>query len=244
MSRASRSVLGLAAALGAGAAGCYENVATPIDDAGPVVDGGPFLPGLEPWDAVNLAAFPAPEGSDACPETIVFADAPMYRRSHSVHARACIHAPMADVWDSIRNPEVGRDPENTSSWSLLPAPEHFPQCDGADYETHLFVDDVVDIDFYICWRNQLIEGTEDAPLFTASRWGKVFGTSAIMRLEGSLLSYPHPDDPTITALEYQYHLDAATRPGGPSNPETIRAYLTVIYNRLRDDSHGIPITMP
>ncbi len=70
MSRAAgtRVLLCLALALGAGAAGCYENVATPIDDAGPVNDAGPFRPGLEPWDAVNLAAFPAPEGADAAEE--------------------------------------------------------------------------------------------------------------------------------------------------------------------------------
>jgi hypothetical protein len=226
----------LALAFGAGFGGCYDNVGTPLDDAGFVGDAGPILPGLEPWEAVNVAERPAPVAGDACPEAIRFARVADYMRADAVHARACIHAPMVDVWRAIQNPQTAATPATLDGWSPLPAPEHFPQCDGAAYETHLFVDDIVDVDFYLCWRHQLVLGTEAEPLLTATRWQKVFGTSAITRLEGSILAHPLEADPTITELEYQYHLNAAA-----SDYETIETYLSTIYQRMRDDAHGIPI---
>ncbi len=71
---------------------------------------------------------------------------------------------------------------------------------------------------------------------TATRWQKVWGTSVLRTLEGSLVARPHPDDPEITELEYQYHLD-----GVMGSPERIESYLSVIYGRLRDDAHGIQL---
>lgn len=223
--RASRLPLEVAllAALSATSAGCFDNVGTP------------FPPGLEPWESTNLAEAPAPVDGDVCPETITFARAAPWGNAIAVHARACIHAPIDVVWASIRNPQTGRDPTSTQPpFLVLPQPVA-GECDGL-YETQLHVDDIIDVDFRLCWRHEVIEGTDDAPLVTASRWQKVWGTSVIRVLEGSLVARPHPDDPTITELEYQYHLD-----GVMGSAERIESYLSVIYSRLRDDAHGIQL---
>jgi hypothetical protein len=215
--------LALACGMAAAVSGCFDNVETP------------FPSGLEPWEDPNLAPEPEPTADDPCPETITFARAPSWGRATSVHARACIHAPPSGVWGSIRNPQTGRDPLSTQPpFIVLPAP--IPEeCDGL-YETQLHVDDVVDVDFRVCWRHAVVEGTVDAPLLTASRWQKVWGTAVLTTLEGSLVARPHEADPNITTLEYQYHLDAVF-----DEPDRIEAYLTSIYGRLRDDAHGIPL---
>lgn len=204
-------------------AGCFDNVSTA------------FPPGLEPWEATNQASWPAPVDGDLCPETISFARVPDWERSTTVHARACIHAPLSVVWPAIQNPQTARDPTSSSPpFMVLPQPTP-DECDGL-YETQVHVHDLIDVDFRICWRHAVIEGTSEAPLATASRWQKVWGTAIITTLEGSLVARPHEDDPQITTLEYQYHLDATI-----DNPERLESYLTSIYGRLRDDAHGIPL---
>ena len=203
--------------------GCFDNASTP------------FPPGLEPWESVNLAPPPEPTEADPCPETITFARVAPWRGATSVHARACIHAPLSVVWSSIQNPQTGRERTSTHP-PFMVLPELIPdECDGL-YQTQVHVDDVVDVDFRICWRHAVIEGTHEAPLLTSTRWQKVWGTSIITTLEGSLLARPHPEDPSITELEYQYHLDALI-----DGPERIESYLSAIYGRLRDDAHGVPL---
>lgn len=202
--------------------GCFDTVATP------------FPPGLEPLEPTNLAALPAPVEGDPCPEVLVLARAPEVGRATSVHARGCVHAPLEVVWRSIQNPQTGRDPSSTDPpFMVLEASPD--ECDGR-YLTQLHVDDIVDVDFRLCWRHEVVGGTDDAPLLTATRWQKVWGTTIITSLEGSLLAHPHPDDPSITVLEYQYHFDALI-----DDPERMEAYLLAIYARLRDDAHGIPL---
>ncbi len=215
--------LSLVALTSATVSGCFDTVATP------------FPPGLEPWEEPNAAPLPAPIEGDPCPETITLARVAPFGRSTAVHARACIHAPLDVVWDAIRNPQTGRDPSSTHPpFMVLPEPIA-EECDGL-YQTQVHVDDVVDVDFRLCWRHEVIEGTDDAPLLTATRWQKVWGTSIITTLEGSLIARTHPDDPSITTLEYQYHLDALI-----DDPERIESYLSAIYARLRDDAHGVPL---
>jgi hypothetical protein len=208
-------------ALASATPGCFDNVSTL------------FPPGLEPFEP-NLAPDIAPVDGDPCPETITFARPPDWHRALNVHARACIHAARTAVWTAIRNPQTGRDPGSSSPPFMVLTPIA-GECDGV-YETQVHVDDIVDVDFRNCWRHEVIEGTDEAPLLTATRWQKVWGTAIITSLEGSLVSRPHPDDPTITELEYEYHLDATL-----GSHERIESYLTAIYGRMRDDAHGVPL---
>lgn len=218
-----RLLWGLGVITSAVVSGCFDTTATP------------FPSGLEPWESPNEAAWPTPVDGDPCPETITFSRRPEFGRSTNVHARACIHAPITEVWRAIRNPQTGRDPSSSSPpFIVLPEPIA-EECDGL-YQTQVHVDDVVDVDFRLCWRHEVIEGTDEAPLLTASRWQKVWGTTILTTLEGSLVASPHPDDPSLTRLEYQYHLDALL-----DGPERIEPYLQAIYERTRDDAHGVPL---
>jgi hypothetical protein len=56
-------------------------------------------------------------------------------------------------------------------------------------------------------------------------------------MEGSIVARPLVEDPSITVLEYQYHLDAIAR----DDHGTIESFLTVIYGRLRQRAHGEPL---
>jgi hypothetical protein len=215
----------------AAVAGCYGNEATA------------FPQGLEPWEQ-NVAPMPTPTADDPCSETIVFSEDRRFMgtrpdgrsyEANSLHARACIHRPMRVVWDAIRDPQVGKDHTAVNTFAVIdpPMPE---ECVG-DFQTQINAGTApFTVDFRLCWRQQVVEGFDDAPMLTATRWQKVWGSSAIPVLEGSLVSRPLEDHPEITVVEYQYHLNALT-----SSHQTIRDYLTVIYGRLRDRAHDRPL---
>jgi hypothetical protein len=233
------SVVLLVLALTLGVAGCYDNVPMTFEDTGLVTypDGG-MGPSFAPWETPNQASLPAAVGSDECPETLTQVEVHDYMGGHvaDVHAAACIHASPADVWIAIQDPETAHDPTSTNSFSVI-NPPMASECIG-DYQTQINAGTApFTVDFRLCWRHGLITGTDAAPLLTQSRWQKVWGTTAIRTLEGSLVMQPHPADPEhVTEVYYQYHLDSVTVSGTPY--DTIHAYLTQIYSRLVTRSHG------
>lgn len=206
--------------------GCYSNVGTE------------FPPGFEPWEDPNLATVPAATATDVCPEMLNLVEVHTWMGGHiaAVHGAGCIHAPPAMVWAAIQDFQTSVHPTASNSVSLVDPPMA-SECDGA-YETQVNAGPAgFTVDFRLCWRHVVITGTEAAPTLTATRWQKVWGSTAIRTLEGSLVSQPHPDDPAnVTEVFYQYHLDAASL--GPSNYETINDYLTTIFGRLVTRSHG------
>lgn len=210
--------------------GCYGNEATA------------FPAGLEPWEE-NNASMPAPTADDPCAEEISFGAEGVYRgtlpdgrgyEANSLHARSCIHQPPSVVWEALQDPQVGRDHTAVNTFDVIdpPNPE---ECDGV-YQSQINAGSPFSVDFRLCWRMEVAEGTDDAPTLTASRWQKVWGSTALTTMEGSIVAYPHETDPSITVVEYQYHLKALT-----STHETIRNYLSVVYGRLRDRAHGRPL---
>ena len=223
MRKGARIAMACAALVGLGALpGCYGNEPTA------------FPPGIEPWEE-NLAPMPEADDESPCAETLTF-HRTLWERVRAVHARACIHQPPEVVWRALRNPQTGRDPVSTHGWRVLewdvareddPAPDY-------SYETWTFVDDIIDLEFEQIWRHHLVEGTEEAPELTATRWQKTFGTTAISVMEGSIVTRPFVDDPSITLVEYQYHLDAVAR----DDHRTIEGFIHVIYGRLRLAAHG------
>lgn len=212
------------------AGGCYGNEASA------------FPPGLEPWEE-NVAAMPTPTADDPCPEVIVFsADATFNGTqesgrpydANSLHARACIHQPPAVVWAALQDPQVGRDHTTVNTFEVIdpPMPE---ECDGL-YQSQINAGSPFSVDFRLCWRMGVAEGTDDMPLVTAARWQKVWGSTALSVMEGSIITRSLEADPNITVIEYQYHLNALT-----STHQTIRDYLTVVYGRLRERAHDRPL---
>lgn len=217
--------LALTTALALGALpGCQENVLTE------------FPPGYEPWEE-HLAPLPAPVADDPCPETLEFMRTTPWEGAINYHATACIHVPIETVWQSAQLGTWSRDPTTTNGFMEI-RPSDPVECDGP-YQTYVFVDDVVDVEFRNCWRHTVVEGTEEAPLVTATRWQKVWGSTFLSRLEGSLVLEPLEGHPDITVVRLQYHLDAVSSSG-----DTVRNFLTVIYGRLRDHAHGVPLDPP
>lgn len=203
---------------------CQENVVTA------------FPPGYEPWEE-HMAPLPAAVGSDPCPETLVFTREERWMGAWNVHATACIHQPITTVFASVQDPTTSRDPTTTTTFMPIDPPMA-EECDG-DYQTEVFVDDVVDVTFRTCWRHAIVLGDETAPELTATRWQKVFGSTFISVMEGSLVLEPFEGDPNITVVRYQYHLDAVS-----SSNATVENFLGVIYGRLRDHANGVALTPP
>lgn len=224
-----KSVVRAAIAAGlAGLAGCYG------------IEASAFPPGLEPWE-LNTAPLPAPTADDPCPEQLSFGenfsfsgtrpDGRSYR-ANAVHAAGCIQQPMAVVWEAMQDPLVGKDHTTVNSFLVIepPMPE---ECDGL-YQSQINAGpSPFTVDFRLCWRMGVAEGTEDAPTLVATRWQKVWGSSALSVMEGSLVARPFEGDPSVTVVQYQYHLNAVS-----SSHDTIRSYLSVIYGRLVDRAYG------
>lgn len=216
------SALVCALALSVAQVGCYGNEETP------------FPPGSEPWEE-NMAPMPPATADDPCAEEITFFRT-NYMRVNTVHARACIHEPLIEVWRALRDPQTTRDPTTTSGFGVVAydVAEDEDPMPAYSFRTAVHVDDIIDLDFEQTWRHYLAEGTDDAPLLTATRWQKTFGSTALITMEGSIVARPLEEDPSITLVEYQYHLDAVAR----DDHGTIESFLSVIYGRLKQRAHG------
>jgi hypothetical protein len=214
-------------ALSMGLLGCFGNSATM------------FPAGLEPWEPMNMATPPAAQPGDPYPEQITFyrtswRDPATMRSVPSVHARAFIRAPLAAVWPAIHDPQTGRDPVSSHGFRVVEwATEPMY---AFSYKTYVLVHNVIELEWNVNWRHGVVEGTLDAPRVVSARWQKTWGSDAIRALEGSLVARVAPNDPNVTALEYQYHLDSVA-----SGHDTIEGYLRVIYGRTRDRAHGVPL---
>jgi hypothetical protein len=188
---------------------------------------------------VNLADPPAATAIERYPETLSFARRMWTMpgtstRVLSVHARAYVQAPIAQVFVAARDPQTGRDPVSSHGFSVL-AWATDPAY-AFSYRTHVVVNNVVTLEWDVDWRHGIVEGTPAAPRVTASRWQKTMGSSAIEVIEGSLVLRAVEGQPNVTEVLYQYHLKAPF-----SSHETIVDYLTVVFGRLKDVAHQRPL---
>ena len=199
------------------ASGCFENVAEE------------FPPGLEPFEEVNEAA--PPMGDDPYPEQLSFEQRRWTRGALSVHARAYVHADVAETFAAVRNPLAGADRREavTFSWDEDVEPEY-----RWSHRSHLVIPDIVTVEFELTWRSGIVEGTEEAPEITATRWQKTWGTTAISLLEGSIVC--RQVEPGITELEIQYHLDSLA-----AGYDTIEGYLQGYLDSILALVRGEPL---
>ena len=222
-----RATLG-AWVLGALVCGCYGNEDTP------------FPPGLEPWEATNAAALPAATAAATFPETLsyverTFTEPGTTTDAPSVHARAYIQMSPHDVWLALRDPQTARDPTSTDAWSVVAwatEPTY-----TYSLRTHTTVHSLITLEWDMDWRLGIVQGTNDAPIVAAARWQKVRGTTVLQVLEGSIVLRAVTGQPTVTEVDYQYHLKSSFSGYG-----AIESYLQVIYGRLRDRAHGRPLS--
>ena len=196
-----------------------------------------FPEGFEPWEA-HLAPLPTATATDPCPEEFVVERAPSWSGAWNVHGTGCIHAPIETVYASAQEPYTTRDPINSTTFMAIDPPMA-GECDG-DYQTEVFVDNAVDafdVLFRTCWRHAEVTRSDEGALeVTATRWQKVFGSSYIPVMEGSLVLEALDGHPDITVVRYQYHLDAVS-----SSSATVENFITLLYTRLRTHAHGEPL---
>jgi hypothetical protein len=194
--------------------GCFGNEATP------------FPPGLEPLEEVTVEA-PAPTDGDTHPEVLAMASGELGQYDW-VQARAWVKAPIEDVYAAIRTVEVVVDHRAIDRWSV----EHDTEPEYAhSFTIHNEIDEVITVEFDAAWRFGVVEGTEEAPDLVAATWQKVYGTTFIDILRGSLLLHRVTDD--VTELEVVHHVRAASR-----GPEPLESYLRDMYANLVEVSHG------
>lgn len=198
--------------------GCFDNVATE------------FPEGLEPWEMPNEAPDPAPTADDMYPEDITFVRK-RYETSNSVHSRAYVHADVATTFEAVRNPLSGADrrPQVTFTYEADVEPEY-----EYSHRSHLTIPDIVTIEFELTWHSGVVEGTDELPTITATRWQKTWGTTAITVLEGSIVCQRVTDD--VTELQIQYHLNALA-----SDYATIENYLRGYFDSIVALVHGQPL---
>jgi hypothetical protein len=186
------------------ATGCQDNVATA------------FPPGLDPLEMVDKAAPPAPENGDPYPEKLSMVS------GHTdpydwVHARAYVHASPAMTWSAIHNVNVSIDPKiSKATYDLGIEPQY-----EFSYVIHYEEDDVLTVHFDVTWRHGMAQGTDEAPMLTASRFQKTWGSTFINLLEGSVV-VKRVDDNTAE-LQFIEHLDA-TAAGADTIEEWYRNY--------------------
>lgn len=197
-----------------------------------------FPPGYEPF-AEHIAPLPEATETDPCPEEMVFVRAEDDGRAVVVHGTACIHQPLATVWDSAQMATWSHDPQVETFMELRPPVDDICIEAEGDYETYVFVMDIVGIEFRVCWRHTVVEGTDEAPLLTASRWQKVWGSTLLTRSEGSMVMEPLEGHDDVTVVRMQYRLQAPA-----SGEDTVRTFMAVLYGRLRDHANGVPLDPP
>lgn len=199
------------------ASGCFSEIATP------------FPPGLEPLEE-NVAPAPEPVDGDPYPETLVMVRrlAPYTPRTHAVHARGFVRAPVADVWAALRDPDVGADRRTFSDWSATQVVE--PEYDFS-YVIHSVITNVIVVEYDVTWRHGVVEGTLERPRLVSARYQKTAGSSAIEDLQGSILL--REVEPGVTEVAIIEYLRAIA-----SGHENIESFLRDMFAELVILSHG------
>lgn len=165
-------------------AGCFGSETTP------------FPEGLEPLEETNLAA----PGDPDYPEELVMVRGMGAARTPSVHAIGYVRRPIADVWEGLRDPDVGADRRTFASWSATHDVE--PEYDYS-YVIHSVIENLITVEYDVTWRHGVVEGTLEEPTLVAVRYQKTEGSTVIMRLEGSvLLTAVEPGVTEVQIIEY------------------------------------------
>lgn len=189
-----------------------------------------FPDGLEPLDAVNQAHDPAPVAGDAHPEVLQTATGDTDDYSWA-HGRGYVHASLTDTWAAMRDPDTCVDRRSVDEWTHADTVD--PKYRYA-FSIHNVVHSVVTVEFDVTWREDVAEGTADAPAVVAARWQKVYGTNYITLMGGSVIAR-RVDDGT-TELELVEHLNASGK-GSDTAETTMRDWFGSVVAK----AHGRPL---
>jgi len=198
-------------------AGCDSNEATA------------FPSGLEPLEE-NTAPPPDPANGELFPEDVRFTSGT--NESYSwVHGRGFVHAPLAQTFAAMRNPDACVNRREVDEWTV----EHDVET-GYDfsYRIHNIVHDIITVEFDVTWRQGAVEGTVDEPTLVSARFQKTYGTTYIELMEGSIVARAR--DANTTEIELIEHLKA-TGKGTETPLATMRDY----FNSVVALTNGEPL---
>ncbi len=199
-----------------------------------------FPPGLDPLDEVNKAPLPMGTADNPYPEVLSMVS------GHSngydwVHARAYVDAAPAVTYLGIHTAKVSADPTiDGPSFTYDVEPLY-------EYSYKIHYEPSPGVEFEVTWRHGVVDGTDDAPDLTASRFQKTWGTTYINLLQGSVLSHPVADahdmpvadangNPLpVTEIEIIEHLDATAADTG-----TLETYFRNFFKDLLTFVHSQP----
>lgn len=176
-----------------------------------------------PLEEENLAPVPTSDDGEAHPEAIetVHGDTGTYLWAHG---RGFLHAPLAEVAEALRDPDVCVDRREVTSWTV----EHDVDPDApVSFRVDHVVENVVTVRFTTLWRQGSVG--DDPTVY--GRALKTEGTEFIATLEDSVVLRPVSGD--VTAVELMRHREAVM--GGPA--ETAQ-YLTDLFESLRARVRG------
>lgn len=122
-----------------------------------------------------------------------------------VHGRGYLAASPSDVWRVVKNPDLMtlNCDADRHSYEMQDNPSY-----ELSYLGHFVVESLVTVEWDVQWRYGTITGTPEEPALAMVRHQKVFGSTAIDLIEGSLQVLATEDQPGVTELQLVDHLAA------------------------------------
>jgi len=175
----------------------------------------PFPPGVDfkPLEAMRTGVdWPAPTGTDAHPQGLGAIVNASTLDHYGSHARGYLHAPLAAVYDALKDPAASLI-HNTDTGPGLEGPptlgvEPYPISFRVRYRNGTPVGDVR---FDVTYRAGPLEGTEAAPVVVGQRYQKTWGVENIRVMTGSLVATAVDGAPDVTSVEMVAWLAATTQ---------------------------------
>lgn len=184
-----RAFLAFSAAAASASAGCGSNVETS------------FPPGLTPLAPVVLAVRGATPGNPYPENLSVESGNGDYAWGRG---RGFIRAPLARVYEALRDPDVTADRRRVARYAVTPNVEPaYP----ASYRVRNVVEDIITLEFDITWRLGPFEGSPEEPTAYSGVYQKTWGSSYIDMIRGSMLV--KRVDQGVTEIQMVRHVQAA-----------------------------------
>lgn len=188
-----------------------------------------FSAGIEPLEPVQAPA-PAARGDVRYPEAIVTVTG-LAQGYEWAHGYAYVQAPLARVYEALRDPEVTTDRRRVTEFTVtLNSEPEYPY----SYRVRNVVRDIVTLQFDMDWRLGPYEGTPESPTAVIGVYQKTWGSSFLSLLRGSVVA--RAVSPEVTSLEMVRHIRAAA--AGRNDAEQ---YLEDCFASIVARVHGRPL---
>lgn len=185
----------------------------------------PFSPGLQPLE-VSTAPAPSATATDRYPEVIAVRSGRLSTHEWA-HGRGYIHAPIARVYEALRDPDVNVDRRRVTEFMTTPNSEpEYP----FSYRVHNVVNDVVTVEFDVSYRLGPMSGTDSAPTAVSQVYQKTFGSDFIELMRGSVVA--RQVDAQTTEIEVVRHLKSIST-GIPEVELFVRDMYASVLARVR-----------